>query len=172
MDLNNKTFACGSNITIRPFWYLVCGVPCYTPFSGIDSSLARLTVPNLDKQDKEGFNILWGLACWIIRLQTYWEFNNLWCLARVRLSGYKHPRLGALNCTVLFTTLNPHWFTLQLLCSVQYTIIIQCTVYNYHTVYSIQLLYSVQYVISLQSSVYTYCTVYSIQLYFTVQCTL
>ena len=136
LDLNNTTFACGSNITIRPFWYLVCGVPCYTPFSGIDSSLARLTVPNLDKQDKEGFNILWGLACWIIRLQTYWEFNNLWCLARDRLSGYKHPQLGALNCTVLFTTVNPHWFTLQLLCSVQYTIIIQCTVYNYCIVYN------------------------------------
>ena len=85
-----------------------------TPFSSIDSSLAPpcLTVLNPDKQDKEEFNILWGLACLIIRLQTYWEFNNLWRLAWVRFSGEQtYCCLGVINCTLLFTIVDPHWFT-------------------------------------------------------------
>ena len=72
----------------------------------MNSSLALpwLTVLYSDKQEKEGFNILQGLACWNIRLQRYWEFNNLWRLPWIRLSGQRtYSRLGAINYNLLFT---------------------------------------------------------------------
>ena len=91
-----STWAC---ITVKP------------AFSSIHSSLAPpwLTVPSSDKQDKEGFNILLRLNCWIIRLQTYPLALDLGQIVRLQTYSYS----GALNCTVLFTIVNFNWFTLQ-----------------------------------------------------------
>ena len=104
--LDNNWPGLGRKMANNTLTFLGHGVPLHR-FLRPNSSLAPpwLTVSNPDKQDKEGFNIL-GLTCWIIRLQKYYEFNNLRRLAFVRLSGYKHTLTREHWTLLLFTIVN------------------------------------------------------------------